>query len=186
VIYTCTVPSNETLTFNWIGTSGHTGSYINPHICGKVVVSMSSIGASGGGTALHKFVGQSADGYNCTGPFDQSWMAVDIGENYRMMVTGYCLRHDQHGSNAIRCWTLQGRSSVGHSEWDELICHEGDTALSTQVHSSAYWPVSNKQRNSHSQSAYRYFRIVQHGPNSSNKNWLMNGGMELYGKLIVE
>lgn len=167
--------------FSWIGTNGYTETYVNPHKANKVVVSYSNVGVSGGGSALYKFVGRVADGYNCAGPGINAWMCVDLGCGSRMVVSGYCLRQDQHGTNALRNWSLQGKDDID-SVWVELKSHQDDQTLSAKLHSTAYWPVLNK----HTTASYRYFRIVQQGPNSSNKNWLMCCGMELYGTLIVD
>ena len=104
-----------------------------------------------------------------------SWFQVDLQAPRRLQVTHYCLRTSEHtASHKLRNWRLEG--SNDGSQWTTLRNHSNDSSLSGQPHSVAGWAVD-------SQTAYRYLRVFQHGKSSSNDNYLMCNGLELYGDL---
>ena len=178
-----------------IGTGGDTVAYRNPHEAGEVVSSSSA--------AVNRF-GQSSDSpknplihqvnrfvqhthtepvYNHTQNRGKSWMAVDLGEGRSLVVDHYCLRSDRHtAAHKLRNWELQG-SPDGHT-WQTLRAHQNDTSLADQPMSTAAWPVDAGAQ------AFRHFRILQTGPNSSgnsgSNDYLMCAGIELYGRANFE
>jgi len=160
-----------------IGTRGGTAAYRNPHELGEVVSSSSSL--SNG--AVKNFVqhAHAAPIHNFTHGGPQSWLAVDLGEGRSLVVDHYCLRSDKYGNhNKLRNWELQG--SLDGQTWQMLRVHPGDSSLSSQPMSTAAWPVDAGAR------AFRHFRILQTGTNSTGFHNLMCTGIELYGRANFE
>ena len=82
-----------------IGTRGGRAAWSNPHDAGLVVASMSSEGEEEESrfacdSAPRKLVERVACGENFTNNTENSWVAVDLGEDRTMRVTHYCLRYD--------------------------------------------------------------------------------------------
>jgi hypothetical protein len=154
----------------YIGTNGKTEAYQNPHTSGKVVASMSSV--VGGFGSPDRFVAHrvvQGNQYNHTDNYPNSWMSVDLGVNRKVLVTGYCLRNDGNTGHALRNWSLQGKSGDG-DEWVELKRHDNDASLATTNFSVAYWPLVGENV---TKTAYRQFRIIQHGRNACGNDYLV-------------
>ena len=160
-----------------IGTRGGTAAYRNPHELGEVVSSSSSLSVMG---AVERFVqhAHAAPVTNCTLNYPESWLAVDLGEGRSLVVDHYCLRSDNRSDHKLRNWELQG--SLDGQTWQRLRAHQGDSSLSTQQMSTAVWPVDAGAQ------AFRHFRILQTGVNSSGLHHLMCAGIELYGRANFE
>lgn len=163
--------------FYHIGTEGHTKPYQNPHNSGQVVAALSNIGGFLS-SHPHKFVGRHPDGFNFTNDQEGSWMGVDIGPKRRLIPNHYCLMTDQC-PRKLRTWELQAMVGGENGEWITLRKHENDDSLTEEPHSVAHWPLQLKD-----ETPFRYFRIVQTGPNSTNSFQLACGGIELYGSYI--
>jgi hypothetical protein len=175
-----------------IATEGGTSEWVNPHTAGRVVASRSSAGF-GLGTA-DRFVSgpDERPGPSYTDDIPNSWMQVDLGFTRALVVTHYALRSDAHGGYKLRNWQLQGAAG-GEGPWTTLRQHDAvlymtmsvdntlrlddDRSLAQQKRSVAAWAVEGVE------TAYRVFRILQHGVNSSGYNELTCGGIELYGRL---
>ena len=69
---------------------------------------------------------------------------------------------------------LQG--SLNGQTWQTLRAHQGDESLASQSMSTAAWPVNAGAQ------AFRHFRILQTGANSSGNHFLKCTGIELYGR----
>ena len=157
-----------------IGTRGGTAAYRNPHELGEVVSSGSSFG--NGGPSAKRFVEHKHESrtfnFTCNAP--QSWLAVDLGEGRSLVVDHYCLRSDLNNRHKLRNWELQG--SLNGQTWQTLRAHQGDESLASQSMSTAAWPVNAGAQ------AFRHFRILQTGANSSGNHFLKCTGIELYGR----
>ena len=92
-------------------------------------------------------------------------------------------------ADSLRTWDFQGKQSlkqkrlifigsVDGKTWLLLRKHIGDTSL-TDKWATHSWDISNNEKHQ----AFRYFRILQTGRNSSNHNFLVLSGIELYGDL---
>ena len=158
----------------YLGTKSHSTTYANPHMSGDVKASRSS---DGDGKA-EDFVGrENVDCYTMS--VANSWMMVDLGFGRALQVDHYCLRHGfDGGSYVLRNWNLEG--SNDNIDWTVLREHNDDTSLAQEAYSESHWDVNSAASNS----PYRFFRILQTGPNSSGDNNLMCCGIELYGMYI--
>ena len=174
-----------------IATEGGTSEWVNPHTAGRVVASRSSHGY---GTVARFVSGPDEQPeISCTGRYANSWMQVDLGSTRALVVTHYALRSDAHPNPPkLRSWQLQGAAG-GEGPWTTLRQHDAvlfmtmsvdntlrlddDRSLAQQKRSVAAWAVEGVE------TAYRVFRILQHGVNSSGYNELTCGGIELYGRL---
>src|SRR3989338_8300742 len=101
---------------------------------------------------------------------------VDLGSTRSVRVTHYTLRHGgNYRADSLRTWDLQG--SLDGQSWTLLSRHSNDESLNSAfaVHS---WPTLPLP------TSFRYFRVLQTGHNSSNHNFLVLSGFELYGELF--
>ena len=107
-------------------------------------------------------------------------MRVDLGATRSLVVRHYALRKDKHcsGHRALRHWELQG-ANAADGPWTTLRRHDNDASIDPKVGFVAAWPVEGA-------APFRFFRIHTHGYNSSNQNYLMCAGIELYGLLTEE
>ena len=163
-----------------IATDGGKRAYSNPHTAGLVLASMSSAMTARLLSQPENFVAHAhATPVHCfTKELDNSWMAVDLGEGRALKAEHYCLRSDKYSDYyKLRNWELQA-SNDGQA-WTTLRRHANDTQLAMSAMSEAAWPVEPTADGI----AYRHFRILQTGPNSSGNTHLMCAGIELYGKL---
>ncbi|XP_022785923.1 BTB/POZ domain-containing protein At2g30600-like isoform X2 [Stylophora pistillata] len=90
-----------------------------------------------------------------------SWWCVALSENYSLYLTHYTLRHGLgDGNSFLRHWKLEG--SLDGSNWEVLKKHEDDKKLSRPSENfTATWSIDREV------GAFRFFRIVQTGENSS-------------------
>lgn len=139
-----------------------------------------------------------------------SWCAVDLGSGRRLQPTQYCIRHGASSAgNALRNWELRARERDS-AEWDTLMIHTADRALSDEPLSVAIWDIpptgalsdhadsadnswsnvnsppglgSGRKQTQPIMKGYRYFLLHQTDVNSNGNNCLFIGGLELYGTL---
>lgn len=105
---------------------------------------------------------------------------IDLGANRRLSPNYYSLRHDRHTNTFIRNWVLEGKMSEDSTDfWVVLKNHVNDTAING-VGATCSWAVTCTD-----QQSYRFLRIRVTGPNSNENNYLMCGGIELYGDLYI-
>ena len=106
-------------------------------------------------------------------------MMVDLGFGRALQVDHYCLRHGNNYERYIlRNWNLEG--SNNNIDWTVLREHKDDRSLAEEAYSEGDWDVNSAASNS----PYRFFRILQTGPNSSGNHHLICCGIELYGMSI--
>ena len=74
--------------------------------------------------------------------------------------------------------------------WTVLRAHYNDDAISELPYSAAAWklrpPKTDGQHTWADGTGFRYFLILQLGPNSSGNDCFFIGGMELYGTLTMD
>ncbi|KAL9967520.1 hypothetical protein ACROYT_G025764 [Oculina patagonica] len=109
-----------------------------------------------------------------------SWWCVDLGKDYLLFLTHYALRHGKKEGDSILCRRkLQG--SIDGKDWKDI---KTKNSSNQPMHSGPFpyytgtWTVGGEV------GAFRYFRIVQTGRNSSRKYGIYLYGIELYGVLI--
>ena len=95
-----------------------------------------------------------------------SWWKVDLGENHRLRITHYALRHGKRdGESILRKWELQG--SIDGLNWRDLKSAQDpkDPPQFSDPHPyyTGRWFIVGEVR------AFRYFRILQTGTNSAGK-----------------
>lgn len=166
--------------FYHIGTAEHTRPFQNPAETGDIVVLLSSLGAGSAPASVYASPTPNPGESVFTANEQNPCLLVDIGSARRLRPTAYCLRHDVQGPRGVlRSWVLQGNAEdTDEDDWVTLSVHENDTTLTAEAGSVAVFKVSSA-----GPQGYRYFRIVQTGPNSSGKGRLMCCGLELYGDL---
>lgn len=107
-----------------------------------------------------------------------SWFTVDMGTGRSLRITAYTLRHGgATKQDLIRNWTL--KASVDGKEFITLMRHKDDESLMAPF-ATMTWAISGNTQ------AYRYFKVIQTGHNSSKHNFLSIGGVEFYGELIYD
>ncbi len=106
-----------------------------------------------------------------------SWWCIDLGTNYLLVITHYALRHGKSdGESYLQEWQLQG--SVDGDTWKNLVTGDNPSNTSPFRDPHGYytgtWSVKGEV------GAFRYFRILQTGSNSSGSYGLYLSGFELY------
>ena len=142
----------------------------------KLVATRSSEGPGKASDIFHHSKGRESG----TAAIKGSWWCVDLGENRRLVITHYALRHGKKdGESILREWQLQG--SIDGLMWTDLnTAKDANDPLQFRDPSPYFtgrWTVNGEVR------AFRYFRILQTGRNSSGKYGIYLSGLELYGTL---
>lgn len=154
----------------WIATNRGREPWTNPHSAGRLRVTASSIEKGDPVKLVSKKPSEL-----WSGDVPASWFAIDLGPSRTLVPNYYTLRHGgNYKADSLRTWDLQG-SSDGKT-WIVLKRHTNDTSLSGPFATHS-WPIPSVTE------AYRHFRILQTGHNSSNHNFLVLSGVEFYGEL---
>ncbi|KAH3763084.1 hypothetical protein Pelo_5074 [Pelomyxa schiedti] len=167
----------------WLGTTpdprhnpgNHTPNYVNPHDSGLVIASWSCANEGAPQNALER----DHNGSNNTTNVANSWWQVDLrpcGGSVRP--SKYSIRHDVNGGHCIRNWELRG--SNDGTTWTTITRHANDKTIVAQFGVGS-WDAAPPTPTS----SFSVFRVVMTGLNSSNQNYLMVGGFEIYGLLTV-
>lgn len=99
---------------------------------------------------------------------------IDLGPGRSVIPTFYTLRHGgNYRADSLRNWDFQGYHDESQT-WDVLRRHTDDHSLNGPyaVHT---WPLEATK-------AYRAFRVLQTGHNSSSHNYLVLSAIETYGE----
>ena len=104
-------------------------------------------------------------------------MRVDLGATRSLAVSHYAFRN-YNGNYALRSWELQG-ANAADGPWTTLRRHDNDASIEAKAGFVAAWAVEGA-------APFRFFRIHQHGPTSDNHQYLLCGGIELYGLLTED
>mmetsp|Transcript_1210 Transcript_1210/g.4347 ORF Transcript_1210/g.4347 Transcript_1210/m.4347 type:complete len:447 (+) Transcript_1210:70-1410(+) len=153
----------------WIATDGLCRAWSNPHLSQAVVVTASSVDKG----ELEQLVSRQP-GELWTQDVPAQWFCIDLGHNSTLRPTHYTLRHGaNYKSDSLRCWDFQG--SANGRDWTVIRRHTKDASLAGPF-ATHTWEVESEK-------SYRYFRVLQTGHNSSNHNFLLVSGIELYGDL---
>ena len=99
--------------------------------------------------------------------------------------THYTLQHGGHyKGDSLRHWDLQG--SIDGKKWFLIRRHNNDCSLNSPfaLHSWSIELSKREEAEDEQNFRFRFFRILQTGHNSSNHNFLMLSGFEIYGDLF--
>ncbi|PNH11217.1 BTB/POZ domain-containing protein [Tetrabaena socialis] len=178
--FVCDGDSSGVLHF--LGTQYGAQGWVNPLLAKRVDVRASS--PTGRTTDPRVIVGRQFVRTNFAGPRlvnggAASWWQVDLGEQHRLAITTYSLRHDGSPDFA-RSWVLQGSHDL--VTWADLKRHTSDTTIKVPGQ-YASWPVIGPA----AAVPYRAFRLLLTGPNASpnpaaRQNFSLSN-LELYGYL---
>eukprot|EP01130_Rhizamoeba_saxonica_P003975 TRINITY_DN1644_c0_g1_i1.p1 TRINITY_DN1644_c0_g1~~TRINITY_DN1644_c0_g1_i1.p1 ORF type:complete len:438 (-),score=84.55 TRINITY_DN1644_c0_g1_i1:1012-2325(-) len=103
-----------------------------------------------------------------------SWFVIKF-KNHKVVPHAYTLQHGgNYKADSLRNWDFQG-SSDGEV-WKVLKSHRKDSSLNGKF-ASYTWEIEPDD------TAYKLFRILQVGRNSSLHNFLVVSGIEIYGQL---
>ena len=165
----------------FLATDGYKNAWTNPHDAKIVTASASSLGPSS--RSASAVVGRTA--VRCvTRDATKQWFQVDLGSTYSALPTHYTLRHySSAGQECLRHWKFLG--SNDGKRWLVLTAHSNDTRLKERGQ-CATWevPNPNSSRRRQGVKGFRYFRVLQTGPNSNKTNYLALSGFEIYGSLF--
>lgn len=172
----------------YIGTSGGTRPYVNPHLRGEVLAKWSSVGAG----SVEYFVNHAYPsdegsytksrvryGYDFANEESCEWMMVDLGVSRRLTANYYTLRHDKNANiGYMRDWVLEGSNTARHGSWYIIKSHTNDISLN-RPGKTCSWPLIDVK------DGYRYFRVHLTGVNTELNHHLCCSGIELYGYLFI-
>ena len=181
----------------YLGTEGRTKNYKNPYETGFVKVFFSSISES---SRYKDLVGRSLE--NCrTSNQKDSYMGVDLGKNRSLIPKQYSIRNRDCLKHVLLNWILE--ASWDYQNWyeiDKRIHYSNNEKLNNirkkerkllmQKGVVTTWAVDSIKLKNVIKSffgdfrafkGFRYFRIKQIGPNSSDSYNLVISGVEFYG-----
>ncbi|GAM17293.1 hypothetical protein SAMD00019534_004680 [Acytostelium subglobosum LB1] len=154
----------------WIATMGLKEKWSNPHQSGRIKITSSSVDKG-----FHHDIVELSPSAFWTKDVPASWVTIDLGPNRSVIPMYYTIRHGFFKSDSLRTWDFQG--SVHGEHWTVLKRHTNDASLNLK-YATHTWQIPGVT------TAYRYFRILQTGKNSNNRNFLLLGGFEIYGELL--
>ncbi|EKX45127.1 hypothetical protein GUITHDRAFT_46879, partial [Guillardia theta CCMP2712] len=108
-----------------------------------------------------------------------SWIEIDLGEGFGLIPTCYEVYHGKaDGNDALRSWNFQASHNDRH--WQTLREHRNDFRITEgfqKITSSLHYinDITEPLR------AFRYFRILMTGSNSSGREHLCISKVELFG-----
>lgn len=177
--------------FYFLGRNYGVAAWTNPNTSGKIIMILSDNVVSGDdGTTL---VNRVADSAYASGNATGKWFAVDVGaaghSSNLLTISDYWMRQRAATSTqAMRNWNLQGSNNVMSNDitginaatWVNLDVRVNDTTMGQSGGGDpARYVVGG------SPAAYRWFRIINTGLNSSaggtNDANIQVGEWELYG-----
>ncbi|XP_022810521.1 centrosomal protein of 83 kDa-like [Stylophora pistillata] len=116
---------------------------------------------------------------SCTEDKKESWWSVALSEKFSLYLTHYTLRHGGDNEKSfLRNWQLEGSIDGSDCNWKVLKKHSNDWTLEKSPSHIATWSIEGEV------GAFRFFKIVQTGKNSSKDYGIYLSGIELYGVLI--
>lgn len=111
-----------------------------------------------------------------TAPRPNGWFSVEL-LTATIRPTHYSLRHySTWDTECLRNWRLE--ASLDGMAWAVLMDHKNDTSLFGKGSSHTWSLPANIKPH------YRWFRVVQTGPNSNKNDFLACSGFELYGEVM--
>jgi len=148
----------------FLGTNRSTTIWQNPHN-NSLVISASAIGFGSPQSLVDR---QASEFYTPSDP--NSWIKLSIF-NGVLKCKYYSLRNRNQNDHYLRTWKLQG--SNDDSNWTDIDVHTNNTALNSPSQWLSF-PVTSSV-------AYKHFRLLMTGQNSSGQHYLCLGEIELYG-----
>jgi hypothetical protein len=110
-----------------------------------------------------------------TNNFPSSWFSIDFGPHRRITPSFFSLRHGaNYKADSLRTFDVQ--ASNDGVRWTTIKKISNDKSLNGS-YATASWPIEGVKE------SYRFFRILQPSHNSSNRNFLVISGLELFGML---
>ena len=157
-----------------LGTNGGTTAWANPADAGIIAVTRSS---DEGGTANMAAGRSNEASYTRNTP--GGWYMFDLGATRSVMPNHYTVQHGcNHGGHCLRNWVLEG--SADSVTWTTLKTHANDTSIPPGAFGTKSWPIADGDGG-----AFRYLRIRSTGVDSIGHHYVMFGGFEVYGKLVI-
>jgi hypothetical protein len=153
----------------WLATAD--GTYINPHISGRVKASASCISFG----QIEYLVGTDIVQLN-TSSIERPWFSIDFSPSTIMInPTHYRMASGLNGTFLPRHWIFQG--SNDGKEWIDISVHEDDETLTVDnpIHT---FSVNCKD-------SYSHFRLMQTGSNTYGVLLFMCCAVEIYGTVCA-
>ena len=153
----------------YLGTNAKTENWVNPHVSGKVICSISAGGNGNVGTLADRTL-QS----NYTPDVVNPWVGVDL-KTTKLKLSRYTFRHDVNTGYYARSWRLDGSNDGGN--WTTLDTQTNNT----QINAAGAWasiPVNIT-------TPYQYFRITMTDRNTSTSYEFCCCEFEFYGEVIA-
>ncbi|EFC43282.1 predicted protein [Naegleria gruberi] len=172
-LFTHTSDFDEGGVLYWLGTLYHTETYSSPIGRGLLKVTTSIGFEAGSDEDVISRVPVSCNLINSP----NTTITFEFVSNM-ILPSAYTIRHtNARDTECLRTWRFQG--SIDGLTFTDLKVHNNDSTLTTKSQSATF-PITDCNE------YYKYFRILQDGPNSSSNNYLSFGGFEIYGavKLI--
>eukprot|EP00960_Hanusia_phi_P069134 767009-Hanusia_phi.AAC.12 len=119
----------------------------------------------------------------CLAAESESWIEIDLGEGYGLIPTCYELFHGKaDSSDALTSWKFQ--ASHNAKQWRTLREHRNDLRIKEgfqKITSNLHY-IKDVSENL---TAFRYFRLIMTGSNSSGRDHLCISKIELFGRFVA-
>jgi E3 ubiquitin-protein ligase HECTD1 len=157
----------------WLGTNYGKESWVNPHTANRLAVFYNPFNSDNNNS--QKIVDRQASDYTASSDTPNSFVRLDLGEKNKLICNYYSIRGNNYNGFLPRSWKIQASSD--NSIWVDLDTQADNSSINQNVFFSKAVASST---------AYRYFRMLQTGLNSSGNNILALGEFEFYGTLQTE
>lgn len=155
--------------FYYLGTNRNVSAWDNPGISGAIELSASSLVDSS--RNVNSTVDRASNYNFYTKNEVNQWLVVDL-KSVKLKINRYSLRGWPDSSFNLRNWKFQ--ASTDSVDWLDLDTQTNNSGIAADKWISL--PINTTF-------AYRYFRLLQTGVNSSGTNHLTLGEWELYGEV---
>ncbi len=168
------LPDNRHGIINWIGTNAGTAlEFRNPSAIGLVLSNSSCSSRLSTGHIWH-YLSQNIEKCPATDDTSHSWVSFDLAVH--VCPTAYSLR--SFGDDVLQSWQFQG--SMDGMTWHLLHDASGLSPFSSVSKSRIRFTLPE----SVSKQTYKIFRIVQTGPNGSQRHKLSFCDFEIFGSVV--
>lgn len=156
--------------FYYLGTNNNTTAWSNPYTAGKITIAASAVGVQ----PVSGLVDRATSDFYGEITVVPVWLNFGLNFSKKIKPNYYSLRSRISSGDYLRTWKLQG--SRNGSTWTDLDSQVNRTTLNS--------PNQWLSLPCYSPNYYSTIRLIQLGVNSSGRDYLCLGELELYGTVF--
>jgi len=164
--------------FYYLGTNKGASGWTNPVTAGQMSIVVRTLQFGNPADLVDRTTNQWY-----TSNVANSFVGIDIGLNRLLTLNSYTIRNRVESVEYLRTWNLEGSNNVAGNTiadyaaatWEAIDVRTGDSSLlAANAFGHFDANMNNKKR-------YRFFRLIQTGPNGSSNAYLCIAELEFYG-----